>query len=334
MTRSGWCGLHVPQGHVSHSRCTMADCPCSCHLAGPQTPAAEDAPGADGPGSELATSAAGHPGVGFHPDIDERTYHSDRTSLSVTGAKTILRAPALFRWQQEHPVYKSVFDFGTAAHALVLGVGAELVVHDFDTEKVKSPKATNAWKAQQAEVRKTGGVLLLPDEHATVMAMADELSSHTLAMRLLSDGQPEVSAYALDEATGVTMRGRFDWLGSQVIVDYKSCASSNPIDWSGRYGVARKFGYDLQAQWYLDLARRLGHPAKAFAWVAQEKEPPYLTTVIYAEESELADAAVRNASAREIFARCMADDRWPGYVDDTFYAEIQLNEQSWLAVSA
>ena len=29
--------------------------------------------------------------------------------------------------------------------------GSEIVVHEYDTDKVKSPKATNAWKAEQAE---------------------------------------------------------------------------------------------------------------------------------------------------------------------------------------
>lgn len=57
MTRSGWCGLHVPAGHVSHSRCRIDGCPCDCHT---KTPAAEDAPGGGkASGSELTPSAAG-----------------------------------------------------------------------------------------------------------------------------------------------------------------------------------------------------------------------------------------------------------------------------------
>ena len=33
---------------------------------------------------------------GFHDLIDEATYHADRTSVSVSGLKTILKAPALY----------------------------------------------------------------------------------------------------------------------------------------------------------------------------------------------------------------------------------------------
>lgn len=266
---------------------------------------------------------------GFYADIPEAEYHADRRSLSVTGAKQLLKAPAIFRHRQAHPEHKDVFDFGTAAHALVLGVGADLVVHEYDPDKVKSPKATNAWKTQQAEVRAAGGVLLLPDEHARVVAMADELSGHTLAMRLLSDGQPEVSAYAVDETTGITRRGRFDWLGANVLTDYKTAASVDPTDWAGRYGVVRKFGYDMQAAWYLDLARDLGHPAAAFAFIAQAKEPPYLVSVIYVDDADLWEARDRNAAALELYRQCTTTDRWPGYLPNDAAALVSLNDQTY-----
>lgn len=271
---------------------------------------------------------------GFHSGVPEADYHADRESLSVSGAKVLLKAPALFRWQQDNPVHKDVFDFGSAAHERVLGIGPELVVFEYDAKAIKSPKSTSAWKEMQREVRATGGILLLPAEKATVDAMALKLKEHRLAMRLLSQGQAEVSAYALDESSNVTMRGRFDWLNQNIVIDYKSCVSANPADWAGRYGVIAKFGYDMQAEWYLDLARRLGHPAQAFAWIAQEKEPPFLTTVIYADEADLINAGERNALARSTFAECMETGHWPGYVADDEYAEVSLGSPSWQAVVA
>ncbi len=266
---------------------------------------------------------------GFVHDLDEATYHADRDSLSVSGAKVILRSPALFRYQQEHPVFKNTFDFGSAAHALVLGVGPKLVVHEFDAEKVKSPKATNAWKAQQAEVREDGDILLLPDEHAQVVAMADRLSSHALAMRLLSDGEPEVSAYALDKETGVMRRGRFDWLGSTVLTDYKSAVSADPRDLAGRYGVVSKYGYDKQAAWYTDLARDLGHPGAAFAFIFQEKAEPYQVTVAYVDDADLHDARAANRHALERFRDCTASGLWPAYIPDDSAVRLSLTEQTY-----
>jgi hypothetical protein len=261
---------------------------------------------------------------GFHPSIPEAEYHADRNSLSVTGAKTLLKSPALFRHQQDSPVHKDVFDFGTAAHALVLGVGAELAVIDAEDWRGKGAR-----EARDA-ARLNGRTPLLAKDYATVQAMADRLSSHTLAMRLLSEGEPEVSAYAVDEATGVMRRGRFDWLHPNLLVDYKSAASANPSDLAGRYGAVRKWGYDQQAAWYTDLARDLGHPAAAFAFIFQEKAEPYQVTVAYIDDADLWDARAKNRTALERFRDCTESGLWPAYLPDDTAARLSLADQTYI----
>lgn len=247
---------------------------------------------------------------GFIDDLDEATYHGHSGSLSVSGAKVLLKAPALFKWQQEHPVHKDVFDVGSAAHKLVLGVGAEIVDVDADSWRTKAAK--DAKDAARAD----GKIPLLTADHERVKAMADALSSHRLAMRLLSEGRPEVSAFCTDEATGVMRRGRFDWLGTTIITDYKTCASSEPLAF---VKAAANLGYHMQAAWYADLAADLGHPAQAFAFIAQEKEPPYLVTVIELPPELVDIGRTRNHRALERFRDCAESGLWPGYVpDDTF----------------
>lgn len=248
--------------------------------------------------------------LGFIDDLDEPTYHAHPTSLSVSGAKVLLKAPALFKWQREHPVHKDVFDVGSAAHKLVLGVGAEIVEVDADSWRTKAAQEAKA--AARAE----GKIPLLAADHERVKAMADALTEHRLAMRLLSEGRPEVSAFAIDEATGVLRRGRFDWLGATILTDYKSAASSEP---DAFVRAAVNFGYHMQAAWYLDLAADLGHPAPAFAFIVQEKEPPYLPTVIELPRELVDIGRRRNARALERFRDCTESNLWPGYVpDDTF----------------
>src|SRR4051794_7626781 len=141
---------------------------------------------------------------GFVHDLPEQEYHAHEGSLSVSGAKTLLKAPALFKWQQDHPVQKDVFDFGSAAHKMVLGVGANLAVYSGATD----------WRSKEArafrdEARTNGDTPVREVDSERVQAMAAELKTHRLAMQLLTGGQPEVSAFALDEATGVLRRGRF-----------------------------------------------------------------------------------------------------------------------------
>ena len=263
------------------------------------------------------------PDAGFHPNIPEAEYHADRTSLSVSGAKTILKAPALFKWQQDHPVHKDVFDIGSAAHSLVLGVGAPIAVIDADSWRAKAAQGA------RDDARERGETPLLRADYERVQAMVEALSSHKLAMQLLSDGQPEVSAYAEDETTGVIRRGRFDWLGTNVLTDYKTAASVDPTDLAGRYGAIRKWRYDQQAAWYTDLARDLGHPAAAFAFVFQMKEPPYLVTVAYVDDADLWQAREDNARALAIYADCMETGQWPGYLPDDAAALVSLDQQTY-----
>lgn len=265
--------------------------------------------------------------AGFVDDLDEATYHAHPTSLSVSGAKVMLKAPALYRWQQDHPVHKDVFDLGSAAHKLVLGVGAEIVEVEADSWRTKDAK--EAKEAARAE----GKIPLLTADHERVKAMADALASHRLAMRLLSEGRPEVSAFAVDEATGVLRRGRFDWLGETILTDYKTCACAEPLAF---VKAAANFGYHMQAAWYSDLATDLGHPAQAFAFIAQEKEPPYLVTVIELPPELVSIGRDRNRRALERFRDCTESGIWPGYVPDDTFAQPPaprwaLYDQEWTA---
>ena len=260
---------------------------------------------------------------GFHDLIDEATYHADRTSLSVTGAKVILRSPALFRYQQDHPVHKDVFDIGSAAHALVLGVGAPIRRIEATDWRSKSAQE------QKVEARAAGATPLLAKDHDAVIGMAERLRDHATAMRLLSEGRPEVSAYAIDEATGVMRRCRFDWLHPTVLVDYKSAASADPRDLAGRYGAVQKWGYSNQAAWYTDMARDLGHPASIFCLIVQEKTEPYQVTVAYVDDADLQDARQQNRQALERFRDCTESGLWPSYLPDNAAARLSLTDQTW-----
>ncbi len=249
---------------------------------------------------------------GFHSDVPEIAYHSDTVSLSVSGAKLLLKAPALYRWRLDHPEHKDVFDIGHAAHALVLGVGAKIRVVYAEDWRSKDARE------EREDARANGETPLLDKDHRRVQEMADALSGHQLAMRLLSEGQPEVSAYALDEPTGVMRRGRFDWLGPTILTDYKSSFTSEPAAF---VKAASNFGYHMQAAWYSDLARDLGHPSKAFAFITQEKEAPYLVTVIELPPELVDVGRRRNRAALERFRDCTETNLWPGYVPDDQFAQ-------------
>lgn len=250
-------------------------------------------------------------GPGFHVDVPEAEYHADRGSLSVSGAKVLLKAPALYRWQLDHPVHRDVFDLGAATHAELLGVGCQIELVDADSWRTKA--------AQEAreQARMKGRTPLLATDYCQVQAMVEAVRGHALAGRLLANGAPEVSAYGVDEETGVMRRARIDWLGDRVLVDVKTAASADPEEF---IRAAVNYGYDMQAAWYQDLAFDLGHPADAFAFVVVEKTAPYLVTVIELPEVLVERGRRRNARALERFAACTHSGIWPGYVPEDQFA--------------
>jgi hypothetical protein len=267
----------------------------------------------------LAPVVVKEPGV--YPALDELVYHRDPVpegSLSVSGAKKLLppSSPALFKWDRDNgqPARRQ-FEFGHAAHKLVLGVGLDVVVIDAENYRTKKAQET------QAAARAAGTVPLLAHEWATVQAMAAALRGHPIASVLLADsaGTPEVSLFWRDTETGVMRRGRLDLLphptnGRLIIVDYKSAVSASPQKFRN---AAADYGYHMQAPNYIDgvLALNLAEDA-AFVFVVQEKTPPYLVSVVELDSLAMRIGRHDMRKALDIYVDCMTTDTWPGYADD------------------
>lgn len=269
-------------------------------------------------------TAITEPGVYSLPD---EVYHADPVpggSLSASGAKTLLRAPALFQWEREHGrPPKREYDLGHAAHKLVLGVGAELAIVDAPDWRTK------AARQQRDEAREVGRVPILAHEHEQVQAMAAALRRHPVASKLLDPGrggQPEQSLFWRG-AENVWLRARLDWLPNMdgphrpIIADYKTCDSASLP--SIRRAVAN-YGYYIQDAWYRSAVENVLGARPAFCFIFQERTPPYLVTVV--QLSEEAQAAGRRAMSRaiEMYRDCTESGIWPGYVGDYEIPEINL----------
>jgi hypothetical protein len=162
--------------------------------------------------------------------------------------------------------------------------------------------------------------------------MAKALREHSLAHRLLANGEPEVSAFCECPETGVLRRSRFDWHEtSGILVDYKTCASAEPGAFSR---AAASFGYHMQAAWYLDIAADLDLNPRGFLFIAQEKEPPYLVSVVELVADALEVGRQRNRVALERFRDCTESGIWPGYTRDDEITPIDLPRWAYLEETA
>lgn len=255
---------------------------------------------------------------GIYDGIPNNAYHADPVpskSLSVSGAKMLLApsTPAHFRYAQDNPgEHKDVFDYGTAAHSVVLE-GDETVLAVVDAPDWRTKKAQDA----KVEAYAKGKTPLLTKDLAQVRAMAAAIKAHPIASRLFSGGKPEQSAFWQDKATGVWRRARFDWLPEidpkrrLIIPDYKTAASAATAKFAKSAADLR---YYMQQAWYSDAILEMGlHHDVAFVFVVQEKTAPYVVNVIELDSVALRLGRDMNRRAIEVFDLCQRTGHWPQY---------------------
>ncbi|SES04376.1 PD-(D/E)XK nuclease-like domain-containing protein [Streptomyces qinglanensis] len=258
---------------------------------------------------------------GIYPDLPMDAYHADPVpggSLSSTGARRLLPpgCPALYHHERQHGRQpRNTFDYGTAAHRLVLGDGPTIHVVEADNWR------TTAAREDREDARAMGRVPLLRHEYEQVTAMADALRAHPVASVLfdpIRGGAPEQALFWRDPPTGVMRRALLDWLpqsgpGRMVVPDYKTAASAEP---EAIRRTVDTYGYHQQAAWNSAGVKALGLAEDvAFVFVVQEKTPPYLVTVVQLDAMAMRIGAARNRRALQIYAECTATGRWPGYTD-------------------
>lgn len=240
---------------------------------------------------------------GLYYDVAEADYHADTTALSASGAKDLLRSPALFRYRQDNPEHSDAFDYGTAAHALVLGEGLEAVyVAPFDTWQTKA--AQEERKIAHAE----GLAPILPKQWLQACDMAEALAGHSFAVDLLAGGRSEVSLYAEDAETGIMRRGRIDSLRDNGFVDYKSTRTADP--WAFARGSVAQYGYHISEANYRYLCTRNGIAVDWAAFIVQEKDPPYFVEVVELDAAAVERGYELMQRACRLFAHHTASGEW------------------------
>jgi hypothetical protein len=256
------------------------------------------------------------PGPGLYDSIDEQDYHADRIlppqfgrSLSQSSAKTLLRSPR--RFVHERTVGrpdKDTFDLGGVTHSLTLrSTDSRIRVIDaYDWRGKPEREAKDTARAQRLTAVHRGQLL-----QASKVARA--VRRDELAGAILAAGRPEVTGYAVDPDTGVTLRARFDWLreGTSLdcIVDLKTAAYGRGTE--DVFGSsAASYDYPLQAWWYRYVYFLVAGRWLPFYTITVETEPPYFVTVGQYDEHDLAIGEDRAREAIAAFAEGESND-WP-----------------------
>lgn len=269
-------------------------------------------------------------------DIPADVYHADpcpEPSLSSSGArKLVTTCPARYWYDRQNPPEPTeALDIGTAAHEWLLE--GDTWPQRFAVLPDDHNGATKDGKALVAEIIASGRRPLKAEPFRHIKGMIEALKAHPFAWAAFQNGRAEQSLFWRDDDYGIWCRSRPDFrpTAGTIIVDYKTTRSANP-DYLSR--AMYDYGYHQQAEWYCWGEQVIGAiQSPSFAFVFQEKEPPYLVTVAVPDGTAMQWAAIQNRAARGLFAKCLRTGKWPGYADDVVtvgipgYADKQLQQK-------
>lgn len=232
-------------------------------------------------------------------------------ALSASGLRRLRQSPAHYRFADDNEATPAMIA-GTLAHCVLLEPGA------LDDRYAVRPDGldgrTRDGKAWLATVRE--GVTVIDQEQAdTAFNQALSIRKLPEVSELLSRGAGEVSAFWLDDETGIRCKCRPDWVspaGDGVILfDLKTCP-----DASGR-GFQRKvaqMAYHLQAAWYCDgYAKATGTPVLGFVFGAVEGAKPWAAAAYMLDDESMAKAREEVRTLVRLYSICKTHDLWPAY---------------------
>lgn len=273
----------------------------------------------------------------FIDGMSELVYHSDPIdanipSLSASIATKIVRDSPYHAYlahprlgNHREPPSREM-EMGTLLHAAILGQPLNVQVIDAKDYRTK------AAQYDRDLARDEGRIPLLAREQGDLVETVEALRKELLYKGIELEGQFErVVAWEEQTLRGpVLCRGRLDCpmldRPAPVIYDIKSCHSAHPE--AIRQHVVG-YGYDTQRAAYMSAVEKI-RPELAgrveYLWIFFEVMPAgsprrVLVTVAEAAGSmrELGERKWQNAC--EIWADCLATDRWPAYSESTVRVE-------------
>lgn len=169
------------------------------------------------------------------------------------------------------------------------------------------------------------GITILPDsEMSRVLAMSRAIGEHSSAhFWINAKGQNEASGYWRDSQTGVLCCARFDKIVSEpqpVIVEIKTTQDAREEYFMRDFA---KFGYGMQAAWYLWGAKTITGKTHAHITIAVESEPPYGVAVYMLGDTSLEFMHAKNRSLLNKYAECKRSGIWPGYKDEIIAVDLK-----------
>ena len=247
--------------------------------------------------------------------ISNKDYR-EHPAISRSELWNIKKSPAHFKNAIENPTERTpALVFGGACHKYILEED------DFENEYAVAPavnRRTKEGKQIWNEFCKAneGKEIIKQEDFDVIKEMAAAIKNNEIASKLLYNKKAlrEVSYFWTDADTGEECKVRPDclteWDGKKYIVDYKTTDSCE----DGHFERAcRKYGYKFQAGMYREGVFQNEMEEYGFAFIAQEKKPPYAVRVYICNKEFIDQGLDQFRLFLGLYADCKKNDNWYGY---------------------
>ena len=225
------------------------------------------------------------------------------------------KTPAHFKYHMDNPEEPTAsLLFGIAAHMALLEPGK------FLEQYIVAPNVDRRTKAGKEEYAaflesSDGMSIISQDDMKAIHDMQQAMLANEEAFNLLL-GEHEVPFQWTDPDTGEKCKCKPDCLhtrpsdGKKFIVDYKTTDSCE----DGHFErSARQYGYKFQSGMYTEGVTINTLDDYDFAFVAQEKKPPYAVRVYYCDGEFVSEGYDKFRELIGLYHKCRTENNWPGY---------------------
>lgn len=247
---------------------------------------------------------------GFIAYMPENDYHSHE-SISKSGLDRIDLSPAHYKHAPPREPTADM-NIGSAIHCATLE--PDLFPKRYVVLDCKD-RGQKEYKDAAKEVGKEY-VLLRHEERHALAARDSLLKNPTVARLANTPNWRELSAFATDPVTGVTVRCRYDLMcDGGIAADLKKSRSVMPRSFGKSCGTYR---YHVQVALYSDIYEWItGETLNEFWLIAVEDKPPY-TPVDYRLDDLSIEAGRREYRKNlNTYAACLEAGEWPLFEPET-----------------
>jgi PDDEXK-like domain of unknown function (DUF3799) len=247
-------------------------------------------------------------------------YHGDKTFLSSSGLKKLLKSPAEFNEERINPKEQAenpAFTEGSLLHSLVLEPNLVASEYSIFPGLRKQGKEFEAFKEENK-----GRVIVSKPQYSRCLAYKRAFDSNEVATGLLNGCESEYSICA--EISGVGVKVRFDGINLNDSYGLDLKTSSFPVDRESFKMTMNQYGYGLSAALYSWVAElHFGRPFDFYMIPIAKQE---LDCQVFRMSQE---TVMRGRSdivkALDIYKKCCDTGVWPESVtmDKKLQTEIE-----------